>query len=119
MAWTPEKDFQNDLEAIRVDMQALSDTVGNLVAEASNAQAAMGKTTKKAAKNAAGDVEEMWSRQSWPRYGRGHPQRSSMPGFRQSRRRSSAIRSSLSSSRSASAFSSACSIEADRHDLAG
>ena len=60
MASTPEKDFQNDLEAIRVDMKVLSDTVGNLVAEASKAQAAMGKTITKAAKNAAGDVEEMW-----------------------------------------------------------
>ena len=60
MASTPEKDFQNDLEAIRVDVKALSDTVGNLIAEASKAQAAMGKTIKKAAKNAAGDVEEMW-----------------------------------------------------------
>jgi hypothetical protein len=30
MASTPEKDFQNDLEAIRVDVKALSDTVGNL-----------------------------------------------------------------------------------------
>ena len=60
MASTPKKDFQNDLEAIRVDLKALSDTVGNLVAEASKAQAAMGKTIKKAAKHVAGDVEEMW-----------------------------------------------------------
>ena len=57
---SPEKDFQNDLEAIRADIAALTDTVGKLASEATKAQAAMAKTMKKAAKNAAGDVEEMW-----------------------------------------------------------
>ena len=60
MASTPEKDFNDDLEAIRADIKALSDGVGNLVAEASKAQSAIGKAIKKAAKNAVGDVEEMW-----------------------------------------------------------
>lgn len=60
MATNPEKDFQADLDTLRGDIASLSDTVGKLAAEAAKAQAAMGKTMKKAAKNAAGDVEEMW-----------------------------------------------------------
>lgn len=60
MASTPDKDFQNDLAAIRADIAALSDSVGKLAAEAAKAQAAMAKTMKKAARSAAGDVEDMW-----------------------------------------------------------
>ena len=60
MATTPEKDLQTDLEAIRADIAALSESVGKLANEASKAQAAMAKTVRKAAKGAAGVGEEMW-----------------------------------------------------------
>jgi ElaB/YqjD/DUF883 family membrane-anchored ribosome-binding protein len=57
---TPEKDFQNDIETLKADIAALTDTVGKLANEASKAQAAMGKTMRKAAKGAANIGEEAW-----------------------------------------------------------
>jgi ElaB/YqjD/DUF883 family membrane-anchored ribosome-binding protein len=56
----PEKDFQDDLAAIRADIAALTDTVGKLGNEALKAQAAFAKDAKKAAKRASGLGEEMW-----------------------------------------------------------
>jgi ElaB/YqjD/DUF883 family membrane-anchored ribosome-binding protein len=60
MAATPEQEFQKDLDTIRADIAALTDTVGKLATEASKAQAAMAKTARAAGKKAAGIGEEMW-----------------------------------------------------------
>ena len=60
MATNPEKDLQNDMEAIRADIAALTDTVGKLASEAVKAQAAIAKNVKKAAKSAGAVGEEMW-----------------------------------------------------------
>jgi ElaB/YqjD/DUF883 family membrane-anchored ribosome-binding protein len=57
---TPEKDFQNDIETLRADIAALTETVSKLAGEASKAQAAMAKSMRKAAKGAAGIGEEAW-----------------------------------------------------------
>ena len=59
MATTPEKDFQNDLDALRADIAALTDTVGSLAAQAAKAEAAVTKGVKKAAKGAIGTGEDM------------------------------------------------------------
>jgi ElaB/YqjD/DUF883 family membrane-anchored ribosome-binding protein len=56
----PEKDFQDDISAIRADIAALTDTVGKLAAEASKAQAAFAKDVKKAAKSAGRIGSEAW-----------------------------------------------------------
>lgn len=55
-----DKDFQNDLDTLRADISALTDTVGKLASEASNAKAAMGRTAKAAGKRAASIGEDMW-----------------------------------------------------------
>jgi ElaB/YqjD/DUF883 family membrane-anchored ribosome-binding protein len=60
MATSPEKDFQHDLEALRADIAALTDTVGKLAAEAVKAQAAFAKDARNAAKAAGRVGEEMW-----------------------------------------------------------
>ncbi len=60
MATAPERDLEKDVEAIRADIAALTDTVGKLAAEAVKAQAAFGKSAKAAAKGAARVGEEMW-----------------------------------------------------------
>lgn len=60
MAASPEKDFQNDLDALRADIAALSDTVGKLASEAVKAQAAFAKDARKAAKAAGKVGAEMW-----------------------------------------------------------
>ncbi len=60
MAANPEKDLQTDIEAIRADIAALTDTVGKLANEAVKAQAAFGKNVKAAAKGATRVGEEMW-----------------------------------------------------------
>ncbi len=60
MAISPEKDLQTDIEAIRADIAALTDTVGKLGNEAMKAQAAIAKNVKKAAKSAGAVGEEMW-----------------------------------------------------------
>ena len=62
MATTPEKDFQHDLEALRADIAALTETVGSLATQAVKGEAAASKGMKKAAKNAIGTgSEENWS----------------------------------------------------------
>lgn len=60
MSSNPERDFQKDVEAIRADIAALTDTVGKLATEAVKAQAAFGKNMKAAAKSASRVGEEMW-----------------------------------------------------------
>jgi ElaB/YqjD/DUF883 family membrane-anchored ribosome-binding protein len=60
MATHPEKDLQTDIEAIRADIAALTDTVGKLASEAVKAQAAFAKDAKKAAKAAGAVGGEMW-----------------------------------------------------------
>ena len=60
MVTTPEKDFQKDLEALRADIAALTDTVGSLAAQAAKAEAAISKNVKKAVKGAAGTSGEIW-----------------------------------------------------------
>ena len=60
MATHPEKDLQSDIEAIRADIAALTDTVGKLASEAVKAQAAFTKDAKRAAKAAGRVGEEMW-----------------------------------------------------------
>jgi ElaB/YqjD/DUF883 family membrane-anchored ribosome-binding protein len=60
MATHPEKDLQTDIEAIRADISALTDTVGKLASEAMKAQAAFTKDAKKAAKAAGRIGEEVW-----------------------------------------------------------
>jgi ElaB/YqjD/DUF883 family membrane-anchored ribosome-binding protein len=57
---TPEKEFQSDVETLKADIAALTETVGKLAGEASKAQAAMGKTMRKAARGAANVGEEAW-----------------------------------------------------------
>jgi ElaB/YqjD/DUF883 family membrane-anchored ribosome-binding protein len=57
----PEKDFQDDLSAIRADIAALTDTVGKLASEAVKVQAAFAKDAKKAAKAAGKIGEEAWA----------------------------------------------------------
>jgi ElaB/YqjD/DUF883 family membrane-anchored ribosome-binding protein len=56
-----EKDFQDDLAAIRADISVLTDTVGKLASEAVKAQAAFTKDAKKTAKRVGGLGEEMWA----------------------------------------------------------
>jgi ElaB/YqjD/DUF883 family membrane-anchored ribosome-binding protein len=60
MATSPDKDFQNDIESLRSDIAALTDTVGKLASEAVKAQAAFAKDARKAAKAAGKVGEEMW-----------------------------------------------------------
>ena len=60
MATHPEKDLQSDVEALRADIAALTDTVGKLASEAVKAQAAFAKDAKKAAKAAGAVGGEMW-----------------------------------------------------------
>ena len=60
MATHPEKDLQSDVEALRADIAALTDTVGKLASEAVKAQAAFTKDAKKAAKAAGAVGGEMW-----------------------------------------------------------
>ena len=60
MPTTPERDLQKDIEAIRADIAALTDTVGKLANEAIKAQAAFGKNAKAAARGASRVGEEMW-----------------------------------------------------------
>jgi ElaB/YqjD/DUF883 family membrane-anchored ribosome-binding protein len=60
MVTTPEKDFQKDLEALRADIAALTDTVGTLATQAAKAEAALAKNLKKAAKDAVGSGEDIW-----------------------------------------------------------
>jgi ElaB/YqjD/DUF883 family membrane-anchored ribosome-binding protein len=60
MATNPEKDFQTDIEAIRADIAALTDTVGKLAAEALKAKSALGGNVKSAARNAGKVGEELW-----------------------------------------------------------
>jgi len=60
LAANPEKDFQEDITALRADIAALTDTVGKLAAEAAKAQSAFAKDVKKAAKGAARVGEEAW-----------------------------------------------------------
>jgi ElaB/YqjD/DUF883 family membrane-anchored ribosome-binding protein len=60
MVTTPEKDFQKDLEALRADIAALTETVGSLAAQAAKAEAAIARNVRKAAKSAVGTGEEMW-----------------------------------------------------------
>ena len=55
MAATDEKDFHHDVDAIRADISALTDTVGKLASGRINA--ALGKTTGKRSQRAA---EDMW-----------------------------------------------------------
>ena len=62
MVTTPEKDFQKDLEALRADIAALTDTVGSLAAQAAKAEAAIAKNVRKAAKGAAGTGERFGTR---------------------------------------------------------
>ena len=59
MATTPEKDFQDDLKALRADIAALTDTVGSLASQATRAEADVTKRVKKAAKGAIGTGEDM------------------------------------------------------------
>jgi ElaB/YqjD/DUF883 family membrane-anchored ribosome-binding protein len=56
----PEKDFQDDIAAIRADIAALTDTVGKLASEAAKAQATIAKDVKKAAKTAGRIGSEAW-----------------------------------------------------------
>ena len=57
---TDERDFQNDVEVLRADMAALTKTVRKLANEATKAQAAIGKTVRRAGKNTLGFGEELW-----------------------------------------------------------
>ena len=59
MATTSEKDFQDDLKALRADIAALTDTVGNLASQATRAEAGVTKSVKKAAKGAIGTGEDL------------------------------------------------------------
>ncbi len=59
MVTTPEKDFQDDLKALRADIAALTATVGDFASQASRAEADVTKRVKKAAKGAIGTGEEM------------------------------------------------------------
>jgi ElaB/YqjD/DUF883 family membrane-anchored ribosome-binding protein len=59
MVTAPEKDFQDDLKALRADIAALTATVGDLASQASRAEADVTKRVKKAAKGAIGAGEEM------------------------------------------------------------
>ena len=56
----PEKDFQDDIAALRADIAALTDTVGKLASEAVKAQTAFARDAKKAAKAAGRLGEEAW-----------------------------------------------------------
>jgi len=58
MASTMEKDLHKDIDAIRADIQTLSDTVGKLAAEAARTQETIAKTVRKAAGRVAGAGEE-------------------------------------------------------------
>jgi ElaB/YqjD/DUF883 family membrane-anchored ribosome-binding protein len=64
MVSTPEKDFQNDLAAIRADVAALADTVGKLAVEAGKAQAAMTKTVRQTARKAVNGGHDIWDETS-------------------------------------------------------
>jgi ElaB/YqjD/DUF883 family membrane-anchored ribosome-binding protein len=59
MAATPEKDLQKDLDALRADMQALSDTVGKLATEAARHQASMAKTVRHAGEELAAEARHL------------------------------------------------------------
>ena len=52
MATSAETDFQKDIEALRADIAALTDTVGKLATEAVKAKSAIGGNMKTAAKKA-------------------------------------------------------------------
>ena len=54
-----EKDLPKDLEAIRADIAALTETVGRLAADIADARGAMKKTVKAAAKDAAEAGEDL------------------------------------------------------------
>jgi ElaB/YqjD/DUF883 family membrane-anchored ribosome-binding protein len=60
MATSAETDFQKDIETLRADMAALTDTVGKLASEAVKARSAIGGDMKKAAKKAGKLGEELW-----------------------------------------------------------
>jgi ElaB/YqjD/DUF883 family membrane-anchored ribosome-binding protein len=60
MTTSAEKDFQKDIEALRADISALTDTVGKLATEAVKAQKAFGGGMKSAAKGASKVGEEFW-----------------------------------------------------------
>lgn len=60
MATSAETDFQKDLEALRADIAALTDTVGKLASEAVKARSAIGGNVKTAAKKAGKLGEELW-----------------------------------------------------------
>jgi ElaB/YqjD/DUF883 family membrane-anchored ribosome-binding protein len=58
MASTTEKDLEKDLEAIRADIRALSDTVGKLASEAAKTQETITRTVRKAAHRVADAGED-------------------------------------------------------------
>jgi ElaB/YqjD/DUF883 family membrane-anchored ribosome-binding protein len=60
MATSAETDFQKDIEALRADIAALTDTVGKLATEAVKAKSAIGGNMKTAAKKAGKIGEEIW-----------------------------------------------------------
>ena len=50
-----EKDFQHDVETIRADIAALTDTVGKLASETLRAAVGRGRPTKRGKRGRAGD----------------------------------------------------------------
>lgn len=60
MVTSAEKDFQKDIDAIRADIAALTDSVGKLASEALKARATVGNGMKSAARSAGKVGEELW-----------------------------------------------------------
>jgi ElaB/YqjD/DUF883 family membrane-anchored ribosome-binding protein len=59
MAATTEKDLQKDLDALRADIQALSDTVGKLATEAAKTQASVAKSVRHAGEEIAAEARHL------------------------------------------------------------
>ena len=60
MVTNAERDFQKDIDALRADIGALTDTVGKLAAEAVKVKSTLENDMKKAARNAGKVGEELW-----------------------------------------------------------
>lgn len=57
---TVKKDFENDLEAVRSDIAAITENAGELAKEASKAGAAISKSARKAARASARIGAKTW-----------------------------------------------------------
>jgi ElaB/YqjD/DUF883 family membrane-anchored ribosome-binding protein len=54
-----EKDFQKDLDAVRADLSALTETLGKFVTIATTAEGAIGKAAKQAGKKVGANASDL------------------------------------------------------------